>query len=291
MGYKVKADGTVYWDDGQSQQGYPTPVIPKRVDPVQQARNREALEGDQLGNVGKGQQNALDAYNVRDYEPPREKEDRASFSEWAKNYGKERNVQNYQTTMANYATALTTAPTAGGDLSLVYAYAKAMDPDSAVREGEAAAVANIQNIVNQVSARYGNELKNNGTFLPETREQLRREMHSKAVNLNKLYNADRKRYSEIAKKLGVDARTIIGDHTGRQYDQNIQDYWKRTKTPNPLKGTPGYRPSGNVNVNAPPKRQPNQPHSMVRGFMPQNAPRKPNEDEDEALINKYLGRR
>lgn len=159
-------------------------------------------------------------------------------------------VQSYRVAMPQYAQALQTAPTPEGDLALTYAFAKAMDPDSVVREGEQAAVANADNLAGRLAASLQNELLREGAFTPQKRAALRREMHVKIAELQRSYAAQRGRFEQDARAFGLDPRNVMGEHDGRPFRDIIRDYWRKN---NPNSLPPAAR--GGDNRAAPTARQ------------------------------------
>lgn len=148
-------------------------------------------------------------------------------------------VQEYRVMATQYAQALRTDSTPGGDLALVYAFAKAMDPGSVVREGEAAAVSSADTMAGQLAAKLKKELTDSGgAFRPEYRNQLRREIHNKVTEGNRAYNAQRQRAGDDARAFGLDPERVIGEHDGSPYMGIIQDYWAQHGG-NPMQGAPG----------------------------------------------------
>ena len=126
-------------------------------------------------------------------------------------------VKTYTAALPVFGAGLRSGPDAAGDLNLIYAYAKVMDPNSVVREGEQASVAGGDTWVNQKTAQLQKQLGNGGTFQPEFRKRLRQEMAGRMGELNQLYIADRVRYKATANRNGVDVRDVVGDHPGARY--------------------------------------------------------------------------
>ncbi len=143
-------------------------------------------------------------------------------------------VKTYRVALPQYVQGLKTADnTPQGDLALIYAFAKVMDPDSVVREGEAAAVASSDTLAGKTVARLTKELGVGGTFSTTARNNLRREMQTKVAELNRSYNSQRHRYVSDAKKFGLDPVAILGEHDGKMFMPDITDYWKRNPGTNP----------------------------------------------------------
>lgn len=126
-------------------------------------------------------------------------------------------VKTYTAALPVFGAGLRSGSDAAGDLNLIYAYAKVMDPNSVVREGEQASVAGGDTWINQKTAALQKQLGNGGTFQPEFRQRLRQEMAGRMGELNQLYIADRVRYKSIADRNGVDVRDVVGEHPGARY--------------------------------------------------------------------------
>lgn len=162
-------------------------------------------------------------------------------------------VKAYRQAITALGTGLKTGNTPQGDLALIYAYAKMMDPNSVVREGEAASVANADTIAGQIAARLKKELEGTGTFSPEARANLREEMIAKAQDYNFAYRAARTRFSEDAKAFGVDPQRVVGPHSGEPYLKEIQGYLEsQNRKKNPVGiNLDGTIPGGNGGGPAP----------------------------------------
>lgn len=148
------------------------------------------------------------------------KDNIALTGDLAKRYSSDPAIKNYTTAIQSYARALgTKSNTPQGDLSLIYSFAKIMDPDSVVREGEAASVSNSDTIAGQIVARYKKELGEGGTFSPEARQNLLTEMRNAMGALNASYVQARQSYGEIAKQNGLDEKQVIGPHAGLPFSK------------------------------------------------------------------------
>lgn len=126
-------------------------------------------------------------------------------------------VKNYTQALPVFAAGLQSGDDAAGDLNLIYAYAKVMDPNSVVREGEQASVAGGDTWFNQKTAELQKQLGNGGTFKPEFRQRLRQEMAGRMGELNQSFIADRVNFKQNAVRNGVDPRDVVGDHPGERF--------------------------------------------------------------------------
>lgn len=145
-------------------------------------------------------------------------------------YQKSTVVKDYQTAIQAFTGALNTKPTPQGDLSLVYSYAKAMDPGSTVREGEADTVANSDSAFGSYYQRAKKELQGDGSFRPEVRKRLRMEIANRVRQSNLAYNQIRKQYAGLAEQYGQDPQSVLGDHFGQSFKPDIERF-KKTLEP------------------------------------------------------------
>lgn len=101
-------------------------------------------------------------------------------------------------------------PSAAGDLSLIFAYMKMLDPTSVVREQEFANAQNAAGIPDRVRNAYNKALKGE-----RLNPDQRKDFINQAKNLygtRKARNDQLKgRYSEIAKRNGVNPDDVVGD--------------------------------------------------------------------------------
>lgn len=126
-------------------------------------------------------------------------------------YRQDPRIQNYEAILPVYNAAQHAADTPAGDLNIVTAFAKMMDPSTGVREGEAASVADAASPGQRLSG-YMNYLSGGGRLPPEVRQQLLAELASRGTAINNLYNAARGDYQAQATRYGFDPRAITGQH-------------------------------------------------------------------------------
>lgn len=154
-------------------------------------------------------------------------------------------VKSYRVAVPQYAQGLKTAPNPQGDLALTYAFAKVMDPDSVVRESEQGAIVEsqpwFQSRVEQIKKQFG--MDGSGQFTPETRQALRREMHTKIAQLNRAYTEQRGRYKADAMEFGLNPDRIVGEHDGRTFFGDIADYWGKNPMHKPKAAKPVAKPT------------------------------------------------
>lgn len=135
-------------------------------------------------------------------------------------------VKEYRQAIKSYASALKSENNPAGDLNLIYAFAKIMDPNSVVREGEAATVAGGDTLYGQTVARLKKEMGADGSFRPEYRNQLRAELQGRVEELNRSYNTQRQQFERYAQDAGLDPEVIVGEHDGKLFKEDIRKYWE-----------------------------------------------------------------
>lgn len=131
-------------------------------------------------------------------------------------------VTNYDVALGTFNSSLKTAHNAQGDQSLITAYAKMLDPNSAVREGEFATTAGTQNIVNQIKARFAKEMGAGGMLTQEGRDAIRSEMRNLVVSRFKPeYDRDREQYTKMAERSGFDPYMVIGEPAEAKFPKQL----------------------------------------------------------------------
>lgn len=136
-------------------------------------------------------------------------------------------VKTYREAIKAYGAALKSANNPAGDLNLIYAFAKIMDPGSVVREGEQAMIAGGDTLAGQVVARLKKEMGDDGSFRPEYRNQLRAELQTRIEQLNTSYNTQRQQFEDFAAAAGVDPAQVVGKHDGLAFRDDIRKYWEK----------------------------------------------------------------
>lgn len=155
-------------------------------------------------------------------------------------YSKAPDVKTYRVAVGELAKALKTSPNPQGDLSLVYSFSKAMDPDSVVRDQEAQMVVESQPWfsanVERVKKQFG--MDGSGMFTAEARAALRQELIRATAQRNTIYNARRAEYEDFAKRNGFDPYEVVGRHDGelfidvaREYDQQRREQGAQVGAP------------------------------------------------------------
>lgn len=104
------------------------------------------------------------------------------------------------------------------DQGLIYAFAKTMDPDSAVREGEyATAQKYAQSMVKSFGKSITQALNGTGFLSPEARENMKKTINSRYNSNKKLYDNT---YSEYVRRINK----VSGGNDGADYLTNYAGY-------------------------------------------------------------------
>jgi hypothetical protein len=94
------------------------------------------------------------------------------------------------------------------DINIVYGIAKLYDPNSVVREGEYATVANAPGIPERVKG-WVQYVAGGGKLTDEVKKQILTEAQSRMSTFDKEYGAARDRYSDIAKRSSADPSLVV----------------------------------------------------------------------------------
>lgn len=143
-----------------------------------------------------------------------------------KEYQGQAGVVEYKVALGTFNSARNTKPTAQGDQSLITAYAKMLDPNSVVREGEFAVTASTENVLNQLKARLGKEFgwEEGGMLTPSGRKAVLGEMRNLVVNrFQPAYQRDRTQYEKFAGSYGVDPYKVIGEDAAATFPKDLLD--------------------------------------------------------------------
>lgn len=94
------------------------------------------------------------------------------------------------------------------DINMVYGIAKLYDPNSVVREGEYATVANAPNMPERVKG-WVSYVSGGGKLTPEVKGQILAEARSRMGTFDREYGATISRYGDIARRSGADASLVV----------------------------------------------------------------------------------
>ena len=111
----------------------------------------------------------------------------------------------------SYSKVLVTDPSAAGDVSLIFAYMKMLDPGSVVREGEQATAAQARGVPEGVLTQY-NRLLTGEKLTPKQREDFRGQAANIYYNALDNQNLNVARYTQIAEDKGFKPSNIVFDY-------------------------------------------------------------------------------
>jgi len=143
------------------------------------------------------------------YSAPRDAEKTASMEDTLRqNYVKMPEVTGYKEVVTAFNSATTAGNTLAGDLNLVYAFAKAMDPGSVVREGEQVMIARTGGVFDRLKGMV--ESINGGARLtPEIRMALMNELNTRVLAWQRQHDAVRSQYENIARDRGLKVGNVV----------------------------------------------------------------------------------
>jgi hypothetical protein len=118
-------------------------------------------------------------------------------------------VKNYSTALSSLGTALKAPDTPQGDLAIIYAYAKAADPGSVVREGEMDMATATASLPQQFQA-DAQKLTQGKRLPPQVRTGLIETMRQAVLGMRQTYDLQRSRYAALAQQNGFDPQQVVG---------------------------------------------------------------------------------
>lgn len=135
-------------------------------------------------------------------------------------------VKTYQIAIQSLSNAVKRGEDGSGDVALIYDYAKAMDPESVVRESEVGMAQAGQSAIESAATRFKKEfgLDGGGVLTPETRKRLRREIINAARSRMQAYDQQRDFFADIAERNNFNADDIIGPHLGEPFREELSNF-------------------------------------------------------------------
>lgn len=113
-----------------------------------------------------------------------------------------------QAISTTYKKIITASDTGPGDISLIFAYMKMIDPSSTVREGEFATAEQAGGIPGKLLNLY-NKAVEGDRLTPQTREQFKREAKALRDATYAQYKQQGDKFRALAKKKGVDPDAVV----------------------------------------------------------------------------------
>lgn len=151
-----------------------------------------------------------------------------------KEYSSLPEVRSFKVATQMASSALNTADNPQGDIALTYAFAKAMDPESVVRDQENRMVTNsqpwFQSAVENIKKQFG--MDGAGNFTPEARARLREEVIKVVATRKPLYEARRREMGFLAQEYGIKPEQIIGEDDIKAFAPAFREYAVKHGDPN-----------------------------------------------------------
>ena len=155
----------------------------------------------------------------------------ARLTKLADAYNGDPTVKTYRVAIGQLGQALQTGTGPQADLALTYAFAKAMDPDSVVRDAEQGMVIESQPwfkaAVENTKKQFG--MDGAGQFTPETRDALRRQIINSVSQRVKVYDSRRNYYTAQAEHIGVPVDIAIGEHDAKPFIPALKKWGEQSK--------------------------------------------------------------
>lgn len=104
--------------------------------------------------------------------------------------------------------------TRADDIALVFGYMKTLDPNSTVREGEQAQVANSGTIPQTITNMYNKLITGSGALLPAQRAQFAQSAGQQFEVYQRTYDQATQRYGQMAQSYGFDPHRIVQQFPG-----------------------------------------------------------------------------
>lgn len=144
------------------------------------------------------------------------KEARRQADKWRQDFDTTPEVKAYRAAVPVLVSAARAAPTAAGDLDLIYAMGKIMDPNSVVREGEMKLAGGSGSWADRLQGFVGKG-SGAGPGLPAgMRKRLVDALANRVAALGGSYNQTASTYEGYAKGSGIDPKYLVGEHPGQQ---------------------------------------------------------------------------
>lgn len=143
------------------------------------------------------------------YSAPRDAEKTASMEDTLRQqFAAAPEVKAYKDVAAAYNSAVAAGNNLAGDLNLVYAFAKAMDPGSVVREGEQVMVMGTGAAAERLRG-WINSIQGGARLTPEIRANLINELNTRIDAWANQYGSLRSQFEDAAKSRGLNVRNVL----------------------------------------------------------------------------------
>jgi hypothetical protein len=131
-------------------------------------------------------------------------------------------VKEYESVLPIIQAAKSSPDTPQGDLAMIYAVGKILDPDSVVREGELVLTQNAAPWIQKMIGQARSQLGQGGRLTPEMRAGLIDMLDQRVAASRQAYDRDFQQYSEYAREASLNPELVVGamhENTGRGLGQ------------------------------------------------------------------------
>lgn len=184
-------------------------------------------EGRDAAQLGISAANAANSQRSTDISAGNSNRD--AITSFSQQFRQDLRVRGFTEASIAFQGALRAQPNAAGDLSLINAYFKINDPNSAVMEGEADQARSVGTTVDQFMNTIGKELglEGSGSFTPRDRRRLILEMANRVSARGQQYNLARQDFAGQARAAGVDPAVVLGGHAFTPVQADYTDWLNR----------------------------------------------------------------
>lgn len=135
-----------------------------------------------------------------------------------KEFSGRQEVKDFTAVLPIFSSAISAPNTAAGDLSLIYAMGKVMDPGSVVREGELSLAQSTGGLGDKLQALAQN-VQTGQRLTPAMRRNLQMAIRQRAQMLGEAYAGVRGDFKQRAERFGFDPIDIVGSHPAAPFQQ------------------------------------------------------------------------
>jgi hypothetical protein len=203
------------------------PGPPKQIDPAEQARLGMAQQDQERQNTLAPYQIMSAKANVTNAESQQYNTRNSHADKLRDDYNQDASVKAFTRALPPYMASLKGDASPAADLALTYAFATMMDPNSAVREGEQQMQSTGDTIYGQTVAKLRKEMGSGGSFRPEYRAQLLRQMRGRGAELRQVYDSVRRDFEGRAQRTGINPADVLPADPAAQFGNAELEFWAK----------------------------------------------------------------
>lgn len=133
-------------------------------------------------------------------------------------------VKNYRAVQPIIASAKKAPDNGYGDMDLIYAVGKILDPGSVVREGELALTIAAGSPLQRMLGTTRFSIEKGGRLTPKARQQIIGMLQGRVGALEDAYNQERSRFSEYAAQNGFEPSQVVGEQKAPEQQPAAADF-------------------------------------------------------------------